>query len=96
MTTSVATQVRANIQTLVGAYCRATGVSQATASKRICGRGNLVAELMAGERRITFDFIDTMLGRAHEAWPEGAPWPMLPPITMHRHVPKPKRRKPHA
>ena len=79
---TITAQVRRNLLILVDAYCAATGFSRSTTSRKICGKGSLVADLKAGRCCVSPGRFDLMLVRAAKMWPKGAPLPKFVPMTI--------------
>jgi len=73
---------RQNLLTLVDAYRKRTREPLPVVSKRFYGNRAFLAAFKKGEKSITLTKLETMVQTFRAQWPEGLPWPELPPIPM--------------
>lgn len=74
-----------NLIVLAQTYADATGLSLATVSKRIHGKGCFLVDFIAGRSSTTITTYFAMIDRLRETWPKGTKWPAT------RAVPRPLR-----
>ena len=74
--------IRRNTKAIVAAWCKATGQTPETFSRKFYNQPSFMREFLAGERSISIDRFGRMLGDARKSWPEDAPFPATDPIPM--------------
>ena len=74
----------ANMNLIVAAYRKATGVAMATVSSKFYGHPSALKSYLAGKTTISTKKYDALRNAILEKWPEGVAWPFEQPFILER------------
>lgn len=74
--------IKDNLLAICDAYAKATGLKEATISRKFHGHRKFFEGLRSGNTSMNLDKLDTMLAKFAWGWPGDTPWPVTTDADM--------------